>query len=173
LFCEADCTKVRYPTQETGGDGAETAAKFAFDGGVFMKIERWIGKVLLLLGLMVGMASAQTGGVRAKVPFDFSVAGKRFAAGEYMMVPGSQRIMIVSLAEGKTVALALANAVSGKTAGRTGRVVFRCYRQRCFLQEVWSPTQDNGLQVLTSPAEREQARVVEGVYFAVLGQAVK
>jgi hypothetical protein len=90
-----------------------------------------------------------------------------------MMVPGSQKVTIISLAEGKTVALALANAVSGKTAGRTGRVVFRCYRQRCFLQEVWSPTQVNGLQILTSPAEREQARFVEGVYFAVLGEVVK
>src|SRR5579864_582112 len=164
---------VRYPARKTGWGRRRTAAEFAFDGGVFMKIQSWMGKGLLLLGLTAGMASAQTGGVRAKVPFDFNVAGKRFAAGEYMMVPGSQRVTIVSLAEGKTVALALANAVSGKTAGRTGRVIFRCYRQRCFLQEVWSPTQDNGLQILTSPAEREQARFVEGVYFAVLGQAVK
>jgi len=138
-----------------------------------MTMQSWMGKVLLLLGLTAGMASAQTGGVRTKVPFDFNVAGKRFAAGEYMMIPGSQKVTIVSLGEGKTVALALANAVSGKTAGSTGRVVFRCYRQRCFLQEVWSPTQNNGLQVLTSPAEREQARFVEGVYFAVLGEVVK
>ena len=138
-----------------------------------MTMQSWMGKGLLLLGLTAGMASAQTGGVRTKVPFDFNLAGKRFAAGEYMMVPGSQKVTIISLSEGKTVALALANAVSGKTAGRTGRVVFRCYRQRCFLQEVWSPTQVNGLQILTSPAEREQARFVEGVYFAVLGEAVK
>jgi len=138
-----------------------------------MTMQSWMGKGLLLLGLTAGMASAQTGGVRTKVPFDFNLAGKRFAAGEYMMVPGSQKVTIISLSEGTTVALALANSVSGKTAGRTGRVVFRCYRQRCFLQEVWSPTQVNGLQILTSPAEREQARFVEGVYFAVLGEVVK
>lgn len=138
-----------------------------------MKILKQMVNGILLLGLSAGIASAQTGGVRAIVPFDFNLAEKRFPAGDYLMVPGPQRLTIVSLPDGRTLALALANPVSGNTAGKTGRVIFRCYRQRCFLQEVWSPTQLNGLRVLTSSAEREQARVVEGVYFAVLDSGPK
>jgi hypothetical protein len=138
-----------------------------------MKVRSCVLTSFLMLGVASGIANGQTGGVRAKVPFDFSVGAKRFAAGEYMMVPNSQGVTVVSLAEGRTVAMALANPVSGKTAGRAGQVVFRCYRQHCFLEEVWSPTVDSGRRLLTSPAEREQARVGAGVYFAVLGQAVK
>lgn len=138
-----------------------------------MKILKQMVNGILLLGLSAGIASAQTGGVRAIVPFDFNLAEKRFPAGDYLMVPGPQRLTIVSLAEGKTVALVLANPVSGNNSGKMGRVIFRCYRQRCFLQELWSPTQLNGLRVLTSPVEREQAKVVQGVYFAVLESGTK
>jgi hypothetical protein len=136
----------------------------------FMKKQTLVVAALcLLIGLSAGPACAQAGGVRAKVPFGFSAAGKTFAAGEYTMVAGPHQVSVVSATDGRTVALALANKVSGGAAGKNGRIIFHCYRERCFLAEVWSPTEENGRQVLRSRAESELAKEQEGTYFAVLG----
>lgn len=124
------------------------------------------------LGATFGLAisaSAQVGGVRAKVPFDFAVSDKIFPAGEYTMVAASEQIRIED-AKGKPVAMVLANQVSGRSAGATGQIVFQCYRNRCFLRELWSPVQQNGRQLLTSRAESELKKEQSGKYFAVLGQ---
>lgn len=126
-----------------------------------------VAGVLLGIGFWTGSAEAQTGGVRATVPFHFIVGGKTFAAGEYTMVAGRQRVSVVS--DGRTLAIALANDVSGHLAGATGRIIFRCYDTRCFLAELWSPTEQNGRQLLISPAESETSRERSGTYFAILG----
>jgi hypothetical protein len=128
-----------------------------------------VAAVLVGIGSWTGSAEAQTGGVRATVPFHFIVGGKTFAAGEYTMVEGRQRVSVVSAADGRTVAIALANEVSGQLAGATGRIVFRCYDTRCFLAELWSPTEQNGRQLLISPTESESSREHRGTYFAILG----
>ena len=126
--------------------------------------------LLVTMGSLCAVGHAQAGGVSAKIPFKFSVAGKTFAAGDYRMDVSSQQVTVVSLSDGETVAMALANKVSGKGAGRTGRIVFRCYRERCFLGEVWSPSADEGRQVMATGAEREAARQGEERYFAVMGR---
>jgi hypothetical protein len=76
-----------------------------------------VAGLLLGIGFWTGSAEAQTGGVRATVPFHFMVGGKTFAAGEYTMVAGQQRVSVVSAADGRTMAIALANNVSGHLAG--------------------------------------------------------
>ena len=84
--------------------------------------------MLLLAGMCAwaGSASAQAGGVRVSVPFGFGVGGKTFAAGDYIMMAGLHQVRIVSQADGKTLAMTLANDVSGHLAGTNGRIVFRC-----------------------------------------------
>ena len=128
-----------------------------------------VAGALLGIGFWTGSAEAQTGGVRATVPFHFIVGGKTFAAGDYTMVAGRQRVSVVSAADGRTVAIALANDVFGHLAGTTGRIIFRCYDTRCFLAELWSPTEQNGRQLLISPVESESSREHRGTYFAILG----
>lgn len=120
-------------------------------------------------GLWAGSAQAQAGGVRATVPFRFSVGGKMFAAGEYTMVARPHQVSVISQADGRTVAMALANDISGHAAGANGRIVFHCYGERCFLAEVWSPVEENGRRLLMSPAEAESSRERRGTYFAILG----
>ena len=117
-----------------------------------------------------GTARAQAGGVRVSVPFPFGVGGKNFPAGNYVMVAGSNQVRVVSQADGRTLALATANDVSGRFAGRSGKIMFRCYDDRCFLSEVWSPLEQNGRQVLTSRAEAHSSRERSGTYFAILGK---
>ncbi|HEY6307749.1 MAG TPA: hypothetical protein VI488_14960 [Candidatus Angelobacter sp.] len=123
----------------------------------------------LAIGLSVVPAQAQAGGVQAKVPFNFVVSGKTFPAGEYTMIAGSHQVNLQD-ARGKTVAIVLANDLSGRSAGENGQVIFHCYRERCFLSELWSPTQDNGRQMLTSRIEAGLAKEEAGKYFAILGE---
>jgi hypothetical protein len=143
--------------------------EIVINGGCMKKQILTVAGVLVGIGFWTGSAQAQTGGVRATVPFHFMVGGKTFAAGEYMMVPGRQRVSVVSAADGRTVAIALANNVSGHFAGATGRIIFRCYDTRCFLAELWSPTEQYGRQLLISSAESESSRERRGNYFAILG----
>jgi hypothetical protein len=139
-----------------------------------MKIQSLITASLLAgIGLWAGSARAQVGGVRASVPFPFTVSGKTFAPGEYTMVAGSNQVRVISPADGRTIAMALANDVSGHLAGANGRVVFRCYAEQCFLAEVWSPTEMNGRQVLTPRAESDARKEHRGTYFAILGMKPK
>jgi hypothetical protein len=126
--------------------------------------------LVLALGLAVAPASAQVVGVQAKVPFSFIVLGKTFPAGEYMLISEPHGLKIRDAGQ-RLVAVVLANEVSGRTAGTTGQIIFRCYSERCFLTELRSPTQGNGRQLLVSKMEAEFAKEQPGQYFAVLGEA--
>jgi len=128
----------------------------------------------LMLGLSLGMgvvpASAQAGVVQAKIPFDFIVSGKVLPAGEYTLVANPHQIKIEDVRR-RIVAMVLANDASDYPAAENDQVTFRCYRDRCFLSEVWSSVQwPHGRQVLPSQAEAKLAREEPGKYFAVLGE---
>jgi hypothetical protein len=131
--------------------------------------------VVFLAGMTAwaGPTWAQAGGVRVSVPFPFGVSGKTFAAGDYVMVAGSHQVRVMSQEDGKTLLFAIANDVSGHLAGANGRIVFRCYSDRCYLSEVWSPVEQNGRQVLPSRAEAHSSRERSGTYFAILGRPGK
>ena len=123
----------------------------------------------LVVGLAMVSANAQTGGVKAKVPFGFTVSGQTLPAGDYRMIARPRQLNIED-GHGKIVAMVLANDLSGRSAGANGRIVFHCYGERCFLAEVWASTLDNGRGVVTSRAEQDLAREEKGKYFAVLGE---
>lgn len=113
-------------------------------------------------------AYAQSGGVHAKIPFNFTVAGKTFPAGAYTMIVVSHQVNIRD-ADGRKIAMVLANEISGKSTGANGQIIFHCYSEHCFLSEVWSPTHEDGLQLLTPRSEADLAKKENGGYFAVLG----
>ena len=128
-----------------------------------------VASLCLVLGLALAPAYAQAGGVHAKVPFNFVAFGKTFPAGEYTMIPSSNQIKIRN-ADGRVVAMVLATPGPGRSDGANGEIVFHCYRDRCFLAEVWSPARENGRQVPTSRTEAELATEEHGKDFAVLGE---
>jgi len=119
-----------------------------------------------MIGLTGISAHAQAAGVRAQVPFSFAASGKTFPAGEYTMIPDSQLVQIQDL-HGKTVALVLANEISGRATRASGQIIFHCYRQRCFLAEVWSPVEKDGKQLLISRTEAGLAEERPAKYFSV------
>ena len=127
-----------------------------------------VASLCLVVGLALAPAYAQSGGVHAKIPFNFTVAGKTFPAGAYTMIVVSHQVNIRD-ADGRKIAMVLANEISGKSTGANGQIIFHCYSEHCFLSEVWSPTHEDGLQLLTPRSEADLAKKENGGYFAVLG----
>jgi hypothetical protein len=127
-----------------------------------------IASLCLVIGLTVAPSYAEPGGVQARIPFKFTVAGKTFPAGEYTMIVGSHQVNIRD-AYGRKIAMVSANEISGRSAGANGQIIFHCYSEHCFLSEVWSPTHENGRQLLTSRSEGDLTKKDSGKYFAVLG----
>ena len=84
------------------------------------------------------------------------------------MIVGSHQINIRD-AYGTKIAMVSANEISGRSAGANGHIIFHCYSERCFLSEVWSPTHENGRQLLSSRSEADLAKKESGKSFAVLG----
>ena len=127
-----------------------------------------VASLCLVIGLAVAPAYAQSGGIQAKIPFNFSVAGKTFPAGAYTMIAVSHQVNIRD-ADGRKIAMVLANEISGRSTGANGQIIFHCYGEHCFLSEVWSPTHENGRQLLSPRSERDLAKKENGKSFAVLG----
>jgi hypothetical protein len=131
-----------------------------------------VASLYIAFGLAAVHADAQRSGVQAKVPFNFAVSGKTFPAGQYTMIAASHQVRIED-AKGRLIAMVLANNISGRSAGANGQIIFHCYRDHCFLSELWSRTQQNGRQLLTSRTEANWAKEERGKYFAVLGEIPK
>jgi hypothetical protein len=132
-----------------------------------MRIQRlWLPSLFLILG-MVLPAFGQSGDLKVKVPFPFNVAEARLPVGEYVVSSGSGKVVIRD-SRGRTVAMALANQ-AGKKADKTGRIIFECYGDRCFLSRFWAAGQDQGSELLRSSLETKVAANAMGAYFALLG----
>ncbi len=134
-----------------------------------MKKQMLVASLCLILGLSVAPAYAQADGLRVKVPFNFVAFGKTFLAGEYMMIARSHQVSIRD-AQGRMIGTVLANEISRRSAGANPELVFHCYRERCFLAEVWSPTQENGKQLPVSRTEAGLAKEETRKDLAVLGE---
>jgi hypothetical protein len=128
----------------------------------------FVASLCSAIALIVIPATAQ-GGVRSRVPFEFSVSGKALPAGEYTIVAGSSQIRIQD-AHGRVVAMVLANDVSGRSAGENGQIIFHCYEDRCFLSEVWAPTELNGRQLVTTREEAELVKEENAKSVVLLGE---
>jgi hypothetical protein len=125
-----------------------------------------------VVALAMVPAHAQSWSVQAKVPFNFTVLEKTFPAGDYRIIAKPHQVNIED-AQGKIVATVLANDVSGRSGGGDGGIIFHCYRDRCFLALVLSPTQGKGRELLTSRAETNLAKEDKEKYFAILGEGAQ
>jgi hypothetical protein len=123
----------------------------------------------LSLVLMFAATLAQARSITVKVPFKFRISDKAFPAGQYSVL-ASRDHLTVQDSTGKPVFIGIANSVSGRRVGETGQVIFHCYEENCFLSEFWTPTRENGSQLLVSPSEAELATRRKGTEFALLAQ---
>jgi hypothetical protein len=119
---------------------------------------------LIGLGLLLATASAyaQTGVVKANVPFNFIVEKAELPAGQYKIlglgITGSA--MTIQSLDGKVVKAFMPNACASSQAQKTTKLIFHRYGAHYFLAQIWTEGNDQGQELLTSGRENEVARGV-------------
>src|SRR5277367_3674695 len=111
-----------------------------------MRIKLVAAGLAILSGALA--TPAQTGGVKVHVPFEFGVANRTFAPGEYVLWSTRDEVFI-RVASGKTVVMVQSNRIVGE-GGATGKVVFKCYASRCFLLKLLTPDAEAGREIAES-----------------------
>src|SRR5678816_749291 len=116
---------------------------------------------LIGLGQLLATASAyaQTGVVKANVPFNFIVNKTDLPAGEYMIQPvgSSGSAMAIQGLDNQVVNLVLPHACQAAEAQKTSKLVFHRYGSQYFLAQIWTEGNDRGQELPKSGREREVA----------------
>jgi len=117
---------------------------------------------LIGLGLLLATASAyaQTGVVKANVPFNFIVNKAELPAGQYRIQPMgiTASAMAIESPDGKVVQAFLPNACASPQAQKTTKLVFHRYGTHYFLAQIWKAGNDRGQELAESGLETEVAR---------------
>lgn len=118
---------------------------------------------LAVIATMSGVGSAHgqslSNSVRVKVPFDFTVADKKYPAGEYSITraqPSSGDLLLrVSSVQGNRNAFRLTSGVVTSAPKDSDTLVFHQYGDQYFLSQVWPAGANVGRMFLESRGERE------------------
>jgi len=112
-----------------------------------------------LVALMVSVAHAQIGGdvINAKVPFDFVVGTRTFAAGEYSVDSRLPGTMLMRNQEGQAVAAIVTYSVQSSEFQKSTKLVFNAYNGHYFLSQIWIEGRNMGRELPKSPVETEVA----------------
>ena len=105
---------------------------------------------------MAGTSFAQSTGVRANVPFDFTVGNKLFPAGTYTIKEQSDHVIIITNYNKPIAALSLVNGDSNRSPNG-GKLEFHRYGSQYFLSEILCEQANMNLQVPTSKTEQRTA----------------
>jgi hypothetical protein len=116
---------------------------------------------LIGLGLLLATASAyaQTGVVKANVPFNFIVNKNQLPAGEYRIQPVgvNATAMTIQSPDGNVIQMFLPNSCSSREAQKTTKLVFHRYGAQYFLAQIWKSGNDRGQELPVSDRESEVA----------------
>jgi hypothetical protein len=116
---------------------------------------------LIGLGLLLATASAyaQTGVVKANVPFNFIVNKTEIPAGTYMIEPVGSNGGAVSIenSDRTVVKVLLPQSCEATNAPEKTKLVFRRYGSEYFLSQIWTAGNSRGLEVPKSDRESEVA----------------
>ncbi len=116
---------------------------------------------LIGLGLLLATASAyaQTGVVKANVPFNFIVNKTELPAGEYMVqnlgLAGSA--ITIQSTDRKVVTVIVPNACESLTVPMGSKLVFHRYGAQYFLSQIWAEGNSRGKELPRSGREKEVA----------------
>lgn len=117
---------------------------------------------LIGLGLLLATASAyaQTGVVKANVPFNFIVNKTELPAGQYRIQPMgiTAGAMAIESPNGKVVKAFLPTACQSPQTQKTTKLVFHRYGTQYFLAQIWRAGNDLGQELPASGLETEVAR---------------
>ena len=124
--------------------------------------------VAFVLSILLTSAVAQTGAVKANVPFDFSIAKQSFPAGEYTIKINGTMLQLAQLDGSNSIMVPRFTAAYKNNV--TPRLVFHRYGTRSFLAQVW--TTDTVHELLASPREIEYARTDKQEQVVVLASSL-
>lgn len=135
--------------------------------------------VLLSVAALAASAKAQSGsGLRANVPFDFTVAGKSFAAGHYSITRVSQTsgdlVLEVNSLDQNSRVFPITTRLQTQTPRDHSVLIFHRYGDEYFLAQVWAAGSTTGRAFARSRRERQlqQQRVGATDKKAVTGETV-
>jgi hypothetical protein len=116
---------------------------------------------LIGLGLLLATASAyaQTGVVKANVPFNFIVNKAELPAGQYTVQPvgTSGSAMSIQSSDNQVVNLVLPHTCQSAEAQKTSKLVFHRYGSQYFLAQIWTEGNSLGQELSKSGRESEVA----------------
>ena len=126
------------------------------------------GLLIVMVAMMVDQsvkAQALTYGLRANIPFAFSVGNTQLPAGKYSVsraLPNSgDGLIAINSLGGKASALRTTIPVTTGQPRDKATLVFHRYGDQYFLYQIWPVAGTTGRQFLTSSSEREIKRRLE------------
>jgi hypothetical protein len=105
---------------------------------------------------MAGTSFAQSNGVRANVPFDFTVGDKLLPAGTYTIKEQSEHVIVIKNHDKPIAAVSLVNG-DGNKSPDGGKLKFHRYRSQYFLSEILCDQASMNLQLPQSKTEKTTA----------------
>lgn len=131
----------------------------------FVKASTKIGLLMLIsIAALSASVKAQAlgNGLKANIPFDFTVAGKKFAAGHYSFARASQTntdlVLQISSLDEHFTAFPMTNSVETLTARDKSVLIFHRYGDEYFLAQVWAAGATTGRAFTKSNRERQLER---------------
>jgi len=124
--------------------------------------------IAFVISILMASAVAQSGTIKANVPFDFTIAKQTFPAGEYTVTVSGMTLQLAPLDGSSSVRVPRFTAAYKNNV--TPRLVFHRYGSRSFLSQVW--TADTVHQLLASPREVEYARTEKQEQVVVLASGL-
>ena len=104
---------------------------------------------------MAGTSFAQSSGVRATVPFDFTVGSKVLPAGTYTIAPATENktVIVIRSHDKAFAALSLVHQDDNKSPNG-GKLLFHKYGGQYFLSEILCDQADMNVELPTSKREK-------------------
>jgi hypothetical protein len=104
---------------------------------------------------LAGTSFAQSNGVRATVPFDFTVGSKLLPAGTYTIAPATENktVIVIRSHDKAFAALSLVHQDDNKSPNG-GKLLFHKYGGQYFLSEILCDRADMNVELPTSKREK-------------------
>jgi len=122
-----------------------------------MKSSKLMIAIAFAVFTLVASAVAQTGAIRATIPFDFTVGKQTLAAGDYKVAMNGTELNLTRL-DGPGFAFVPSYGY-GHNKDASPRLVFHRYGNRAFLAQAWIV--GTGRELFASPMELEYARTTK------------
>ena len=119
-----------------------------------MKRSHLMIAVAFAVSILMASAVAQTGTIKANIPFDFTIAKQTLQAGEYKVVE-QDRVLFLTRLDGPGSVL-IPTYIAAYKNNATPKLVFHRYGKRSFLSQAWIG--NVGHELIASPREIEYAR---------------